>query len=519
MQLSTNFTILFIIMASIGHAQLEQLKIAPPPDGGMYIGQYEWQPGHVDTFEQAIERPTAWFGRNSPLEIIDGHPHFHPSEAENNWENGKISIVSAYEATPNPDENELPGFTVDKLLMGIYDANLKELADSFKVFGKPMFFLTAREPLGIGFYYQGGFGPDGEESIYWAIENNAGLADFDPSIFPNAQLYEGLGDPLVSDGIERLVAAHRYYHHFFVEQEGLEFLTFETWGYPAGTDDNTMADNVNELADEYPGADIDHIDLLVRSSLDFENYYPGDEYVDWVSINFYTLDYYAEDWTGLDEDFLVPTSYWLQLLENTLNIINEVAVDKPIYFLEFGMPDGRKIDSEYAASKVEEVFEYLIQNGDEYNIHGFSMWSYHPFWMLPDNFPFDCLIRPGTAQGEKLKEIMDDNPASFHSCVFLSDGNLIPPCATISSSLEQASTHEIKVFPNPFNSTTTITVEHEENPTYLILFDGLNRKVGKYHFNGQNSLQINRASLSSGMYYFMVYDENKNLGVERLIVE
>jgi hypothetical protein len=30
---------------------------------------------------------------------------------------------------------------------------------------------------------------------------------------------------------ERLKAAHRYYHDFFVRREGLKFLTFETMGW------------------------------------------------------------------------------------------------------------------------------------------------------------------------------------------------------------------------------------------------------------------------------------------------
>ncbi|MBS3749804.1 MAG: hypothetical protein KGY67_08935, partial [Candidatus Thermoplasmatota archaeon] len=37
------------------------LKIAPPPSGGMYIGQYEWMPGDIETFEEAIDRKVAWF--------------------------------------------------------------------------------------------------------------------------------------------------------------------------------------------------------------------------------------------------------------------------------------------------------------------------------------------------------------------------------------------------------------------------------------------------------------------------
>ncbi len=475
--------LLAIFITGLHPLQAEQaLKIAPPPNGGMYIGQYEWLPGHVDTFETTIGRPTAWFSRYGALEYIDGHPHFSPADAERAWAEGKILLVAAYEAIPIPDEPALPpGFTVDKLLRGEYDEHLRILADSLRIFGKPMFFHTAREPLGIGASYMGGFGADGAQSLLWALESGKGFAEFDPSTYPHAQLYADLGDPEVSDGVERLVAAQRYYHHFFVELADLHFLTFDTMGW-TGKDAEDLNNAVEEWLVDFPGLDPQHVHRLLESSYDFANFYPGDDYVDWISTNFYTLDFYAEDWTGLEEDFLVPTSLWLGKLEHNLNSIAAVAPDKPIFFLEFGLPDGRKQDSAYAASKVDDVFRYLIEHHPK--VQGFSMWSWHPFWMIADFFPYDCLIRPGTAQGDKLREIIDANADYFHSCVYFSDGTLMPTCAPVSTAIatgEMGTPHSFFLAqnaPNPFNPSTSIHYQlTESRPVRLIVYDLLGQPV------------------------------------------
>ncbi len=405
------------------------LKIAPPPNGGIYIGQYEWQSGDINNFEQAIGKKTAWFSRHNPWEMReDGHPTFDPNEAEEAWQDGKIVIVEAYEAYPNPDEIRTKGFTIDKLLHGNYDVHLNNLADQFRKFGKPMFFLTAREPNGANKDYFGGFGPDGDRPLFWALKNKKGFAEFDPSKFPNAQLYKDLGKPNVSDGVERLVAAQRYYFNFFVEKEGLRFLTFDTMGW-ASFGPEQVAIELDELPSEI---DQTHARKLLESSYDFRNFYPGDKYVDWVSINFYMVDYLAKDWEEFSEDIILPNEFYFSALKETMTKIREVAPAKPVYFLEFGLPDGMNRDSQLAADKITAVFEEIITEYPE--IHGFSMWSYSPYWA--NKFPWDCLIRPNTKQAASFQKVISDNPDRFHSCVYFSDGSRIPTCETISPPTE-----------------------------------------------------------------------------------
>src|SRR6056297_2669117 len=123
------------------------VKIAPPSSGGMYIGQYEWMVGDIETFEEAIDRKVAWFSPYSLLEYdIDGYPIFNVENAKRSWKEGKIVLVHAIEADPDPKERYAEGsFTIDKLCNGVYDEYLERLADQFATFGKPMFFNTARE--------------------------------------------------------------------------------------------------------------------------------------------------------------------------------------------------------------------------------------------------------------------------------------------------------------------------------------------------------------------------------------
>lgn len=406
------------------------LKIAPPPHGGMYLGQYQIVAGDIDTFEAAAGKKAAWWGMWGVDRDSQGHPVFDPADAEAEWARGRVVLVEAYEAIPDSGsmlEGVLPlGFTVDKLLSGNYETQLTALAAQFRLFGKPMFFNTAREPLGVGKAYMGGFGPDGTKSLQWALENKRGLAEFNPTGFPNATLYADLGDPLVSDGVERLVAAQRYYHDFFVRRQGLNFLTFETMGYTP----LNVPDELQELKAEYPSLDTAYARTVLETSSDFANFYPGNAYVDWISTNFYTMDFYAADW-GLNEDFLVPTQYYLDEFAARMASFRAVALGKPVLFLELGFPDGMNRDSQRAADRIRDVFADFLPKYPE--IGGISLWSDHPSFHTPNTpafFPFDCLIRPGTKQAAAFRKVLNDNPGKFHSCVYFSNQTTIPTCQT-----------------------------------------------------------------------------------------
>ncbi len=390
---------------SLAPIDYTSLRIAPPPDGGMYIGQYGWNPGDVDTFEAAIGRRAALFSSEYPMAVDeDLDPVFLLDVAEQAWDEGKAVIVHAYGASPMPIPIRKPGFTVDKLLQGEYDGGLRQLAGQFREFGKPMFFFSTREPNGIGEEWLGGFGPGGDQDIWWAMENEQGVAEFDPSGYPNASLYADLGDPTVSDGVERLIAAQRYYYDFFVRQEGLAFLTFDSMGWAAIP--------WQDFAEEFEVRPGDANYRMIRTSFGFDYAYPGDEYVDWVSVTWYMMDRGG-----------VRTSITDQLVAFATVIaqVRATAPGKPIFIIEMGFPDGVNQDSAWAAEKVTAGLNALITQYPD--VAGFAMWS-----QIAGLDPMDALVRPGTAQGEAFRELVDANPDRFSSCVYFSDGSRMPTC-------------------------------------------------------------------------------------------
>ncbi|MFC1610725.1 hypothetical protein ACFL6C_07195 [Myxococcota bacterium] len=387
-------------------------KIVPHPDGGVYLGQWELMIGDTAAFEETTGRKTALWAFVETLTDFclpneDGQPVFWAQGAQIGWDNGRVPYTYAIVADPNPlfqEAGEVPrGFTVDKLLNGDFDNHLHVLAQQYKEFGKPMFFNTTREPNVASADYMGGFGPNGDKGIEWALDVQKGLAEFNPSSFPNVHLYADLGDPTVSDGAERLVAAQRYYHDFFVRREGIDFLSFDTMEFGAHV-------SLDDWMEWFGVTPTDPNYELLRTSFSFEFLYAGDEYVDWVSLSYYIdIDKESQDAT---------LRHYLDNLAWTMESIRRVAPGKPVLIMEGGFPDGVNPDSEWAAKKVEAGMNEIINKYPE--ISAFALWG--------SGGEMDTLLRPGTKQGDAFKKIIDDNPDSFRSCVHFSDGTKMPTC-------------------------------------------------------------------------------------------
>lgn len=325
---------------------------------------------------------------------------FDATRAEEHWRDGRIVFVSAYEATPEP--SFVPDFTVDRLLSGEFEPQLRALADEFRSFGKPMFFETAREPNGaLVPFGLGGFGPHGDKNFEWALANG-GLADFDPSSFPNASLYADLGDPTISDGIERLIAAQRYYYHFFVEEQGLAFLTFEGMGWAA----NPFEMMNDQIADDFGVAPGSPGWRLMETTFSYQYFYPGDAYVDWVSITWYMTDFGGPHQSN---------AWHIERLRRTLDKISTIAHGKPVLLVEMGLFDGSETEPSIKVEKVTDGLTELLKHPE---INGFAMWS-----KSPDSDTFDFLIRPGTPEGDAFRSIIDANKDEFYSSVYFTDGS------------------------------------------------------------------------------------------------
>ena len=203
--------------------------------------------------------------------------------------------------------------------------------------------------------------------------------------------------------MERLIAAQRYYRDFFVWERGLDFLTFDSMGWEI-----TPVD-VQVIHAQIGGASPHEI-ALTRGCFDFKIFYPGDAYVDWVS-----LDWYMENRN-------IPTEEGLEEFGATMMDVVSVAHNKPVLMMELGFADGLNRSSRFAEERVVDGLNELLQYPQ---VNGFAMWvdSFDPI-----GFPTHALIRPNTHQGNAFKRVVESNPSRFHSCIYYSYGIVHPHC-------------------------------------------------------------------------------------------
>jgi hypothetical protein len=74
--------------------------------------------------------------------------------------------------------------------------------------------------------------------------------------------------------------------------------------------------------------------------------------------------------------------------------------------------------------------------------------------------------------------------------------------------------------PNPFSTTTTLTLQGTyHNPT-LFIYNLLGQEVGAYCIGTNKQITISRNQLPSGMYFYKLIEDNKGvLGIGKMIIE
>ncbi|MFT5470106.1 MAG: hypothetical protein ACI8UO_005230 [Verrucomicrobiales bacterium] len=355
--------------------------VIAPPAKGIYLGQTKIAGREIADLEAisggkiaivadfSLVRGTE--NTNTPLQ-------FDIEKANRYAADGYAMIVGAYEAHPGHR-----GFTVDRLIRGDYDRELSALAEQFRQCRGQLFFCTCREPNGVLREFFGGYGPDGDQELPWAIETRGGFADFKPPKPPKGapDLFKGLGRDDVADGIERLGAAQRYYHDFFLRREGLTNLTFETMGWqsPGPVAQRRFRNDWEER---------------LEKSMTFEQLLAAiGPYYDWISVNWY-LETEPEDETGFPPEE-GPRKH-VEAFNKTLATIARVAPNRPIILTELGILPPLKTEKAAAA------FE-LIRNSRQIKAI--------VFWGAPTgNNRFDAALEPGSPAAGILKSIIRKSP-------------------------------------------------------------------------------------------------------------
>jgi beta-mannanase len=224
--------------------------------------------------------------------------------ASSNARLGRISFIT-WEYNARPGE-EYENRTLDAITDGKYDDYLINWAKRIAAFGKPVFLRWGHEMNG-NWYLWGG------------PNNGAGRLD-------------GYGDPGKPDGPERFVDAYRYIHDLFTANGADNVLWVWCPNAPFPTMDGSYGSNGWNKA---------------------ENYYPGDDYVDWMCFDGYNWgtsafgQQFNSQWASFDEIFKI--SY---------QRLQAISKHKPIIIGEFSSTE----DGGDKAAWVADAFKRLEQD-------------------------------------------------------------------------------------------------------------------------------------------------------------
>ena len=122
------------------------------------------------------------------------------------------------------------------------------------------------------------------------------------------------------------------------------------------------------------------------------------------------------------------------------------------------------------------------------------------------NFVFDhWVVKTHTSTpGDSVKDItLDITSEDSIVAVFKQVSNIGVP--------DKSNNTAITFHPNPFNSSTILTISQELKNGELILYDLLGKQVRKIEFNNTTQYRVNRASLPAGIYLYKVLSENGSL--------
>ncbi len=269
--------VLILVVCAHLSCQPKTVKLLPPESGiyhsafsQIYSSSNNVSDKEVPNFEKLAGREIVWL--NFQSDWFNGIK-FPAESVKNIWKYGAI-----------PSIRMLPWSTYDKFDMtyslrkivdGKFDKELKQWAKDLKKIDIPVLIGFAGEPNGDWFPWSG-------------IQNGGGITT-------------GYGDKSLADGPEMYRDAYRHIIDMFNEEGALKV----TWIF-----------HVNSV-----GAPSEKWN-------DIKNYYPGDDYIDWIGISAYGAQRWGESYQRF-VDIMQPG--YEQLLKLT--------PDKPIAILEFGVAD------------------------------------------------------------------------------------------------------------------------------------------------------------------------------------
>ncbi|HNS37420.1 MAG TPA: glycosyl hydrolase [Anaerolineaceae bacterium] len=285
-----------------GNTPESESLIGLPGEGQLYHGVY---PGGITgeeddltlqdlrSYEEAVGKPAVW--------VFFSHNWYHGREfptATAEWIRtaGSIPYVRLMMRSDASLDHGEPVFTLERIINGDFDADLRNWADAARDFGTPIMAEFGTEMNGEWFSWNGVWNGGGD------------LTDY--------------GDPNEPDGPERFRDAYRHIIDISREQGAINIL----WVF-----------HVN--GSDWPEDDWNHL----------ENYYPGDAWVDWIGVSVYGAQTpLVEEWPDLRSqmDAVYPR-------------LTALAPDKPIILIEFGVTANNPLgdQAEWAEDALSDLTE------------------------------------------------------------------------------------------------------------------------------------------------------------------
>lgn len=255
------------------------LIIAVPPPGSLYHGAYmggpngeedDVGPAEFESYAQAVGKPPAWVyfshnwfkGRDFPLQTA-------------RWirEKGSVPFIRLMLRSSEEQDAAEPTYMLQRILAGEFDADLRAWARSARGFGSALLVEYGTEVNGRWFSWNG-------------VWNGGGAT-------------QGYGDPRSPDGPERFRDAYRRIVRLMREEGAHNVL----WVFH-----------------------VNNIDVPDEPWNRFEQYYPGDDYVDWVGVSAY----------GAQAPTDTETRQLREMMDGAHRRLAALSASKPIVLLEFG---------------------------------------------------------------------------------------------------------------------------------------------------------------------------------------
>ncbi len=316
--------ILIILLFSLAckkekHSEKLSFKLQVPIANKIYHSAY---PDFDDTedqvtadsithFENLAEKPIVWVYFSNNWLPSQGGIHFPQQEVEIIRQAGKVPFIRMMARSQFQEGIADPVYTLDKFISGYYDEDIRNWARQAKATQIPLLAEFGTEMNGFWFP--------------WNAQWNG--AD-------NLDTY---GNPTEYDGAEKFKDAYKRIINI-CREEGAENIT---WFFHVNVE-NDPDTNWNQM----------------------KNYYPGDDYIDWIGVSAYGSLGFSEPWRSLE-----------QMLSDNWDEITSISPSgKPIALLEFGVYEsassGQK--AQWIQSAVQSVIQGSIYSGQ---IKAISYWN------------------------------------------------------------------------------------------------------------------------------------------------